>query len=160
MLSNSYISDLWYYQFQPFVVLSGNCIYIGFSKHPIYIFINFVSLLVLVVLLLSVLRVLCLSLMVALIYSGAVLITFIFVVMTFDQSDILCIPSYKFTEYTSCRHGLTISAKLITRVNPVNENEGTRVVQPIVILPYLPWTFIFVIVGGYGPVCQLTLVSY
>ena len=91
-----YISDLWYYQFQPFVVLSGNCIYIGFSKHPIYIFINFVSLLVLVVLLLSVLRVLCLSLMVALIYSGAVLITFIFVVMTFDQSDILCIPSYKF----------------------------------------------------------------
>ena len=55
-----------------------------------------VSLLVLVVLLLSVLRVLCLSLMVALIYSGAVLITFIFVVMTFDQSDILCIPSYKF----------------------------------------------------------------
>ena len=30
------------------------------------------------------------------IYSGAVLITFIFVVMTFDQSDILCIPSYKF----------------------------------------------------------------
>ena len=82
----------------------------------------------LVVLLLSVLRVLCLSLMVALIYSGAVLITFIFVVMTFDQSDILCIPSYKFTEYTSCRHGLTISAKLITRVNPVNENEGTRVV--------------------------------
>ena len=37
-----------------------------------------------------------LSLMVALIYSGAVLITFIFVVMTFDQSDILCIPSYKF----------------------------------------------------------------
>ena len=50
----------------------------------------------LVVLLLSVLRVLCLSLMVALIYSGAVLITFIFVVMTFDQSDILCIPSYKF----------------------------------------------------------------
>ena len=38
----------------------------------------------LVVLLLSVLRVLCLSLMVALIYSGAVLITFIFVVMTFD----------------------------------------------------------------------------
>ena len=96
LLSNSYISDLWYYQFQPFVVLSGNCIYIGFSKHPIYIFINFVSLLVLVVLLLSVLRVLCLSLMVALIYSGAVLITFIFVVMTFDQSDILCIPSYKF----------------------------------------------------------------
>ena len=78
------------------LVLSGNCIYIGFSKHPIYIFINFVSLLVLVVLLLSVLRVLCLSLMVALIYSGAVLITFIFVVMTFDQSDILCIPSYKF----------------------------------------------------------------
>ena len=56
-----YISDLWYYQFQPFVVLSGNCIYIGFSKHPIYIFINFVSLLVLVVLLLSVLRVLCLQ---------------------------------------------------------------------------------------------------
>ena len=37
-----------------------------------------------------------LELMVALIYSGAVLITFIFVVMTFDQSDILCIPSYKF----------------------------------------------------------------
>ena len=31
-MSNSYISDLWYYQFQPFVVLSGNCIYIGFSK--------------------------------------------------------------------------------------------------------------------------------
>ena len=84
------------HSYTPFVVLSGNCIYIGFSKHPIYIFINFVSLLVLVVLLLSVLRVLCLSLMVALIYSGAVLITFIFVVMTFDQSDILCIPSYKF----------------------------------------------------------------
>ena len=34
--------------------------------------------------------------MVAPIYSDAVLITFIFIVMTFDQSEILCIPSYKF----------------------------------------------------------------
>ena len=68
----------------------------GIKVYSLPLFINFVSLLVLVVLLLSVLRVLCLSLMVALIYSGAVLITFIFVVMTFDQSDILCIPSYKF----------------------------------------------------------------
>ena len=50
----------------------------------------------LVALVLLVLRVLCLSLMLALIYSGAVIITFIFVVMTFDQSDILCIPGYKF----------------------------------------------------------------
>ena len=57
---------------------------------------NFLSLLLLVALVLLVLRLLSLSLMVALIYSGAVLITFIFVVMTFDQSDILCIPSYKF----------------------------------------------------------------
>ena len=57
---------------------------------------NFLSLLLLVALVLLVLRLISLSLMVALIYSGAVLITFIFVVMTFDQSDILCIPSYKF----------------------------------------------------------------
>ena len=85
-----------YYWFLPFVLLSGNCIYTGFSNHQIYIFINFVSLLLLVPLLLLVLRVLCLSLMLALIYSGAVIITFIFVVMTFDQSDILCIPGYKF----------------------------------------------------------------
>lgn len=34
--------------------------------------------------------------MLALVYSGAVIITFIFVVMTFDQSDILVVPSYKF----------------------------------------------------------------
>ena len=77
-------------------MFSGNCIYIGFSNHQIYIFINFVSLLVLVALVLLVLRVLCLSLMVALLYGGAVIITFIFVLMTFDQSDIHCIPSYKF----------------------------------------------------------------
>jgi NADH:ubiquinone oxidoreductase subunit 6 (subunit J) len=83
--------------FLPFVVFFGNCMYIGFSNHQIYIFINFVSLLVLgVPLVLLVLRVLCLSLMLALVYSGAVIITFIFVVMTFDQSDILVVPSYKF----------------------------------------------------------------
>ena len=85
-----------YYWFLPFVVLSGNCIYLGFSNHQIYIFLNFVSLLVLVALVLLVLRVLCLSLIFLLIYSGAVIITFIFVLMTFDQSDIHCIPSYKF----------------------------------------------------------------
>ena len=57
---------------------------------------NFLSLLLLVALLLLVLRLLSLSLMVALIYSGGVIITFIFIVMTFDQSEILCIASYKF----------------------------------------------------------------
>ena len=57
---------------------------------------NFLSLLLLVALVLLVLRLLSLSLMVALIYSGGVIITFIFIVMTFDQSEILCIPSYKF----------------------------------------------------------------
>ena len=57
---------------------------------------NFLSLLLLVALVLLVLRLLSLSLMVALIYSGGVIITFIFIVMTFDQSEILCIASYKF----------------------------------------------------------------
>ena len=57
---------------------------------------NFLSLLLLLALVLLVLRVLSLSLMVALIYSGGVIITFIFIVMTFDQSEILCIASYKF----------------------------------------------------------------
>ena len=57
---------------------------------------NFLSLLLLVALLLLVLRLLSLSLMVALIYSGGVIITFIFILMTFDQSEILCIASYKF----------------------------------------------------------------
>ena len=85
-----------YYWFLPFVVFSGNSIYLGFSNHQIYIFLNFLSLLVLVALVLLVLRVLCLSLIFLLIYSGAVIITFIFVLMTFDQSDIHCIPSYKF----------------------------------------------------------------
>ena len=85
-----------YYWFLPFVVFFGNCMYIGFSNHQIYIFLNFLSLLVLVALVLLVLRVLCLSLIFLLIYSGAVIITFIFVLMTFDQSDIHCIPSYKF----------------------------------------------------------------
>ena len=83
-----------YYWFLPFVVFFGNCMYIGFSNHQIYIFLNFVSLLVLVALVFLVLRVLCLSLIFLLIYSGAVIITFIFVLMTFDQSDIHCIPSY------------------------------------------------------------------
>ena len=87
---------VFYYWFLPFVVFSGNCIYLGFSNHQIYIFLNFLSLLVLVALVLLVLRVLCLSLIFLLIYSGAVIITFIFVLMTFDQSDIHCIPSYKF----------------------------------------------------------------
>ena len=50
----------------------------------------------LVALVLLVLRVLCLSLIFLLIYSGSTIITFIFVLMTFDQSDIHCIPSYKF----------------------------------------------------------------
>ena len=57
---------------------------------------NFLSLLLLVALVLLVLRLISLSLMVALIYSGGVIITFIFIVMTFDQSEILCIASYKF----------------------------------------------------------------
>jgi len=57
---------------------------------------NFLSLLLLVALVLLVLRLLSLSLMVALIYSGGVIITFIFIVMIFDQSEILCIASYKF----------------------------------------------------------------
>ena len=57
---------------------------------------NFLSLLLLVALVLLVLRLLSLSLMVALIYSGGVIITFIFILMTFDQSEILCIASYKF----------------------------------------------------------------
>jgi NADH:ubiquinone oxidoreductase subunit 6 (subunit J) len=85
-----------YYWFLPFLVLAANCLYIGLSNHQIYIFLNFVSLLLLVVSSLLVLRVLCLSFLLALIYSGAVVIIFIFVVMIFDQSEILCIPSYKF----------------------------------------------------------------
>ena len=98
MIHNIVLSSSWscYYWFLPFLVLAANCLYIGLSNHQIYIFLNFVSLLLLVVSSLLVLRVLCLSFLLALIYSGAVVITFIFVVMTFDQSEILCIPSYKF----------------------------------------------------------------
>lgn len=85
-----------YYWFLPFIISTINSLYIGFSNHQIIIFINFLSLMILLFVGLIIFRLLCLSFFLSLIYSVAIIITFIFVIMTLDQSEILLRENYNF----------------------------------------------------------------
>ena len=90
------IVNCFYYWFLPFIICTINSLYIGFSNHQIIIFINFLSLMILLFIGLIIFRLLCLSFFLSLIYSVAIIITFIFVIMTVDQSEILCSENYNF----------------------------------------------------------------
>ena len=90
------IVNSFYYWFLPFIISTINSLYIGFSNHQIIIFINFLSLMILLFIGLIIFRLLCLSFFLSLIYSVAIIITFIFVIMTVDQSEILCSENYNF----------------------------------------------------------------
>ena len=108
----------------------------------------------LVALVLLVLRVLCLSLIFLLIYSGALIITFIFVLMTFDHSDIHCIPSYKFipalvlylegfitmVAYEIGQHGLVL---LLTLGRLLGENSRYISFNTIIIPYFSSFSLIF-----------------
>ena len=90
------IQHSYYYCFLPFIISTSNSLYIGFSNHQIIIFINFLSLILLLFIGLIIFRLVCLSFFLSLSYSVAIIITFIFVIMTVDQSEILCSPTGRF----------------------------------------------------------------
>ena len=87
-----------YYCFLPFIISISNSLYIGFSNHQIIIFINFLSLILLLFIGLIIFRLLSLSFFLSLIYSVAIIITFIFLIMILDQSEILLRENYKFIQ--------------------------------------------------------------
>ena len=90
------IVNSFYYCFLPFIISTINSLYIGFSNHQIIIFINFLSLMILLFIGLIIFRHLSLSFFLSLIYSVAIVITFIFVIMILDQSEILLRENYNF----------------------------------------------------------------
>merc|ERR1712038_364158 len=90
------IVNSFYYCFLPFIISTINSLYIGFSNHQIIIFINFLSLILLLFIGLVMFRLLSLSFFLSLIYSVAIIITFIFLIMVLDQSEILLRENYKF----------------------------------------------------------------
>ena len=90
------IVNSFYYCFLPFIISTINSLYIGFSNHQIIIFINFLSLMILLFIGLIIFRLLSLSFFLSLIYSVAIIITFIFVIMILDQSEILLRENYNF----------------------------------------------------------------
>ena len=90
------IVNCFYYWFLPFIICTINSLYIGFSNHQIIIFINFLSLMILLFIGLIIFRLLCLSFFLSLIYSLAIIIIFIFLIMTLDQSEILLRENYNF----------------------------------------------------------------
>ena len=90
------IQHSFYYCFLPFIISTINSLYIGFSNHQIIIFIHFLSLMILLFIGLIIFRHLSLSFFLSLIYSVAIIITFIFVIMILDQSEILLRENYNF----------------------------------------------------------------
>ena len=90
------IVNSFYYCFLPFIISTINSLYIGFSNHQIIIFIHFLSLMILLFIGLIIFRHLSLSFFLSLIYSVAIIITFIFVIMILDQSEILLRENYNF----------------------------------------------------------------
>ena len=90
------IVNSFYYCFLPFIISTINSLYIGFSNHQIIIFIHFLSLMILLFIGLIIFRHLSLSFFLSLIYSVAIVITFIFVIMILDQSEILLRENYNF----------------------------------------------------------------
>ena len=90
------IVNSFYYCFLPFIISTSNSLYIGFSNHQIIIFINFLSLILLLFIGLIIFRLLSLSFFLSLSYSVAIIMTFIFLIMILDQSEILLRENYKF----------------------------------------------------------------
>ena len=88
--------NTFYQWFLPFIICTINSLYIGFSNHQLIIFINFLSLMILLFIGLIIFRLLCLSFFLSLIYSLAIIIIFIFLIMTLDQSEILLRENYNF----------------------------------------------------------------
>ena len=71
-----------------FIILLINLLYISYSHHQIYILIHFVSLLILLFTSLIIFDIYFISFFVAIVYSGAIIIIFIFVIMILDQTEI------------------------------------------------------------------------
>ena len=80
-----------------FIILFTNCIYIAYSHHQIYILINFVSLLILLFAsLIKLFDIYLISFFVPIVYSGAIIIIFLFVITVLDQTEISISDNYKF----------------------------------------------------------------
>ena len=134
------IVNSFYYCFLPFIISTINSLYIGFSNHQIIIFINFLSLMILLFIGLIIFRLLSLSFFLSLIYSVAIIITFIFVIMILDQSEILLRENYNFIPlglliilgvtgylaYSIC-HDSVLSA---LPINKTNQDEKVIGVEP------------------------------
>ena len=90
------VMNTFYQWFLPFIISTINSLYIGFSHHQIIIFINFLSLMILLFIGLIIFRHLSLSFFLSLIYSVAIIITFIFLIMILHQSEILLRENYNF----------------------------------------------------------------
>ena len=72
-----------------FIILLINLLYISYSHHQIYILIHFVSLLILLFAsLIKLFDIYLISFFVPIVYSGAIIIIFIFVIMILDQTEI------------------------------------------------------------------------
>ena len=80
-----------------FIILLINLLYISYSHHQIYILINFVSLLILLFAsLIKLFDIYLISFFVPIVYSGAIIIIFLFVITVLDQTEISISDNYKF----------------------------------------------------------------
>ena len=79
------------------IIIVINCIYIAYSHHQIYILINFVSLLILLFTrIIKIFDIYLISFFVPIVYSGAIIIIFLFVITVLDQTEISISDNYKF----------------------------------------------------------------
>ena len=80
-----------------FIILLINLLIISYSHHQIYILINFVSLLILLFAsLIKLFDIYLISFFVPIVYSGAIIIIFLFVITVLDQTEISISDNYKF----------------------------------------------------------------
>ena len=80
-----------------FIILLINLLYISYSHHQIYILIHFVSLLILLFAsLIKLFDIYLISFFVSIVYSGAIIIIFLFVITILDQTEISISDNYKF----------------------------------------------------------------
>jgi len=80
-----------------FIIILIHLVYISYSHHQIYILIHFVSLLILLFAsLIQLFDIYFISFFVSIVYSGAIIIIFLFVITIFDQTEISISDNYKF----------------------------------------------------------------
>ena len=80
-----------------FIILLINLLYISYSHHQLYILINFVSLLICIFAsLIKLFDIYLISFFVPIVYSGAIIIIFLFVITVLDQTEISISDNYKF----------------------------------------------------------------